>query len=187
MPEIDALDGQEPDRALTRREQGLKDIPVVFLPTKAQWRFLNVFLAPDGPDSIAKCAAKACVNRRTVYDWQQDPRFKEWFHDQCEKQAKTERELMWRNARKLAIAGSPEHIKLVAQKAGELIHAGANDRRPIGPLGVFINVPRPDAPQLTTGEQDAGEVDAETVDSQELLDTDHVAAHVAGRTHQSND
>ena len=187
MPEIDALDAPEPDRTLTRREQGLKDIPVVFIPTKAQWRFLNVFLAPDGPDSIRKCAERACVNRRTVYDWQQDDRFKQWFHDQCEKQAKTERELMWRNARKLAIAGSPEHIKLVAQKAGELIPAGANDRRPIGPLGVFINVPRPDVPPLVAGDRDGGQIDAETVDSQELPDVDHVAAHVTAGAHQSND
>ena len=115
-----------------------------FIPTKQQMRFVHVFLSPDGPDTITGCAKLASVNRRTVYDWLEDRQFRQWFHEQCNRQGAAERELMWRNARKLAIAGSPEHIKLVAMKAGELIQPGTNDHaRFPGSPAVFINVPRP--------------------------------------------
>lgn len=160
------------EERINRREQ---NIPVTFLPTKAQWRFLNVFLAPDGPVTISGCARTASINRRTVYDWFEDERFRLWFYSECDKQAKTERELMWRNARRLAIAGSPEHIKLVAAKAGELIGAGSNDHMRAGPTAVFINVPRPKAVEADAVEQlQAAPVDAAVV-TDVVTDDTHIS------------
>jgi hypothetical protein len=163
-----------PDAALTRREQGLEHIPVTFIPTPAQWRFLQAFLTPDGPNTIKGCAQHANVNRRTVYDWFEDERFRLWFYGECDKQAKTERELMWRNARKLAIAGSPEHIKLVAMKSGEILGPGTNDHMHPPTTAVFINVPRPPldstpTPALPEAQQLDSPIDTELVTPHEQL------------------
>jgi len=143
-------------------DQALQQIQRTFVPTKQQLQFLQVFLSPDGPNTITKCANIACVARRTVYHWFQNEDFRQWFHAECSRQSATERELMWRNARRLAIAGSPEHIKLVAMKAGELIHAGSNDPQFRPNTAVFINVPRPELAPADVEQLPAGDLDQVT-------------------------
>jgi hypothetical protein len=159
--------------------------PIHFIPTKAQWRFLDVFTSPDGPNTIKGCAERAAVNRRTVYDWFEDQRFCAWFYGHCDRRGKPERELMWRNTRKLAAAGSPEHIKLVAMKAGELIGTGTNDRmlQPAS-LGVFINVPRPPAELPAGTDHQQGEVIAADVLDES---NSHAAALVTPHSETHND
>jgi hypothetical protein len=49
---------------------------------------------------------------------------------------------MWQKCLELATQGSPEHIKLIALRTGELHQDAANGRGP-GIARVFINVPRP--------------------------------------------
>lgn len=158
-----------------------------FIPNRQMLQFLNVFLSPDGPNTIRGCAERASVPRRTVYNWFESDAFRAWFHDQCSRCGATERELMWRNARRLAIAGSPEHIKLVAMKAGELIHPGANEHMRPAPTAVFINVPRPPslpaAPDVGLEVQQLPELAGDVgLDQAQVATAQDAAAH-----NQSND
>lgn len=150
LPAGDALDtpprdGQLPDRP--------------FVPTPAQLRYLATWLDPAGPDTITQLAAAARVNRRTVYDWLEDPRFCLWFTTHVERVFLADRLRMWKRCLELAIKGSPDHIKLVAQRAGELRpeFPGNNSDR-TGGMQVFINVPRP-RPQLDQATEQLDTID----------------------------
>jgi len=129
---------------LSRREQ---NIPITFVPTQAQWRYLRAYLDPHNVGSIRDCARRASVNRRTVYDWLEDERFCSWFHEQTRRQFLHQLPAMWAKCIELACQGSPEHIKLIAMRTGELSGPGTHDHNRVPPpaaaTAVFINVPRP--------------------------------------------
>ena len=143
-----------PSRTLTRSgdqepEVGL-DEARPFIPTRVQARYLRRWLDPSSPDTIKGIAELAKVNRRTVYKWLDNPAFCAWFADQVERMFQTLKPRMWKRCLELAMAGSEGHIKLVAQRCGELqVEAqgtGRDGRH--GITQVFLNVPRPPRTQL---------------------------------------
>lgn len=115
-----------------------------FIPTHAQLKYLSKWLDPDAPDTITGLAKFAGVNRRSVYDWFEDPKFCLWFTERVERVFLADKHRMWRRCIELACRGSVDHIKLVAQRAGELRpeFPGNNETRS-GSIQVFLNVPRP--------------------------------------------
>lgn len=119
--------------------------PVQFVPTHAQWRYLRAYLEPTSTGVIRHVAAKANVNWRTVYDWLADDRFRDWFTTETRRLFLHRLPKIWDKCAELAEQGSPEHIKLIGMRTGELIHAGTFDQRVPAAMGVFINVPRPEA------------------------------------------
>jgi len=84
--------------------------------------------------------------------------------------------LVKRTTWKLAIAGSPEHIKLVMAWAGINVSGSQDHNRPPA-MGVFINVPRP-PPELEGGMPTVAALDAEHVRILEAADDGSVAAQV---------
>lgn len=121
------------------------ELPLTFVPTAAQWRYLRAYLEPNGAPTIRGCAARANVNWRTVYDWLADERFRDWFTAETRRVFTHQLPAMWSKCMELACAGSPEHIKLIALRTGELIGPGTNDHARPSTTAVFINVPRPRA------------------------------------------
>jgi hypothetical protein len=121
-----------------------------FVPTPAQWRYLRAYLDPDSSGAIKHCAARANVNWRTVYDWLADDRFREWFTDETRRVFSHRLPAMWAKCMDLACSGSPDHIRLIALRTGELLNAGSPDQRSPAHTAVFINVPRPQ--QLDTAQ-----------------------------------
>jgi hypothetical protein len=146
--------------------------PAEFIPTQAQWRYLREFLVHDGPNNLRAIAQRANVNVRTVYDWRRDERFVQWFNDECAREFSHGLRLVQRTLWRLAIAGSPEHIKLAMQWAG-ISNAGTHDpARSTTYSGVFINVPRPDPAQLAALDAQLA-LPAERVVATELSMTEH--------------
>jgi hypothetical protein len=79
-----------------------------------------------------------------VYRWMDDPQFCAWFTDQCERLFRHHVPAMWQKCLELAIAGSPEHIKLIAMRTGELrTETQGVGAAQAGITQVFVNVPRP--------------------------------------------
>jgi len=113
-----------------------------FVPNQQQLRYLRAYLDPSTPANIKAVAEAARVNRRNIYRWLDDPNFCEWFAAQCQRVFMHRVPAMWQKCIELASAGSPEHIKLVALRTGEL-RPGAENGRGAGISQVFINVPRP--------------------------------------------
>jgi Helix-turn-helix of insertion element transposase len=143
-------------------------VPVVdpdkpFLPSLAQQRYLAAWLDPNSPHSILGLAKLVKVNRRTVYDWLDDQRFCTWFAAAAERFFQANKHTMWKKCLELAIEGSPDHIKLIAQRSGELRPdvQSVNGDRP-GALQIFLNVPRPNQLQPAPPEPD-------TIDLQPLV------------------
>ena len=151
MPTFPHVGGNSAE-TLSRREQ---NIPITFIPTQAQWRYLRAYLDPSKTGaSITDCARRANVNRRTVYDWLEDERFCSWFHEHTRRLFTHCLPAMWQKCIELACQGSPEHIKLIALRTGELSGPGTNDHGRSGPptaAAVFINIPRPELPQGNPG------------------------------------
>jgi hypothetical protein len=114
----------------------------LFVPSQQQLRYLRAYLDPATPANIKAVAAAAHVNRRNIYRWFDDAEFCAWFKEQCERLLQHRIPRMWMRCIELAEQGSPEHIKLVAMKTGELRQDAPNGRGP-GMAAVFINVPRP--------------------------------------------
>lgn len=113
-----------------------------FAPHPQHWSYLRAFLDPAIPHNIKAICQAARINRRNVYRWLQDPAFCRWFSEQCDSLFRHRLHGMWQKCLDLAIQGSPEHIKLIAMKAGDLLQEAPNGRGP-GLAQVFINVPRP--------------------------------------------
>ena len=122
------------------------ELPLTFIPTPAQWRYLRAYLDPNNSGAIKHCAQRANVNWRTVYDWLADERFRQWFTEETRRVFTHRLPAMWSKCLDLAAEGSPEHIRLIAMRTGELIQPGSHDQRQLPATAVFINVPRP--PQL---------------------------------------
>jgi hypothetical protein len=143
-----------PSRTLTRSgdqepEVGL-DEARPFLPNPGQIRYAKAYLDPANPGNIKAIAAAAGVHRRSVYTWMQDPEFCLWLKEQAERVITHHLPIMWQRCLELAIQGSPEHIKLIALRSGELRQDAPNGRGP--GVQVFLNVPRPryELPQAPT-------------------------------------
>jgi len=119
--------------------------PALFIPTQQQIRYLRAYLDPNTQANITSIAEIARVNRRTVYKWLEQPAFCIWFKEQCESLFRHRVPKMWAKCLELAEAGSPDHIKLIAQRGGELqIEAQGTGRDGrAGITQVFLNVPRP--------------------------------------------
>jgi hypothetical protein len=126
------------------KDTGIEETQRTFVPTQQQLRYLRSYLNPAVPGNIKAVAEDAGVNRRNVYRWLDDPAFCAWFAEQCNRVFMHRVPAMWQKCIELATAGSPEHIKLVAARTGELRQAADNGRGN-GIQQVFINVPRPDS------------------------------------------
>jgi hypothetical protein len=96
------------------------DRPRAFIPNQQQLRYLRAYLDPATPANIKAVAETAKVNRRNIYRWLDDPAFCAWFAEQCERLFRHHVPAMWQKCLELAMAGSPEHIKLIAMRTGEL-------------------------------------------------------------------
>jgi hypothetical protein len=112
-----------------------------FIPNQQRLRYLRAYLDPATPCNIKAVAEAARVNRRTVYKWLDDPQFCTWFADQCNSLFRHRTHAMWQKCLDLALQSSPEHIKLIAMRTGEVREGAANGRGD-GISAVFINVPR---------------------------------------------
>jgi hypothetical protein len=96
-----------------------------------------------GSHSSARCAA-AGLSRQAFYKWLQVPQFNAWLS--------TQRHLAWQQelpdikqrCADLAKQGSPDHIRICLELAGELGRPGAHGvgTPPSGITQVFVNVPR---------------------------------------------
>lgn len=133
-------------QALARNDSGSRELGErrPFVPNRQQQRFLNTWLEPDSPDTIKGLAERSGVPRRTIYNWLDDDEFRQWFSEQAERFFGFNRLRMWQKCQELAIRGSPEHIRLCAQRVGELRTEGQGVPTGAGVNNVFINVPRPE-------------------------------------------
>lgn len=100
-------------------------------------------------EAIAKAAH---VNRTTAWRWHQQPDFTAWVQDQLQKTFGLKYTIALHRALDLAIQGSPEHMKLLMLKFGDLKASAEYDGRSNHQqhIAVMINVPRPDQLQAHT-------------------------------------
>lgn len=114
-----------------------------FIPTAQQMRYLAACLDPRLA-TLDAMATAARINRVTIWRWRQDARFVDWLTQQIARGFGLKYHLALDRALDLAIQGSPEHLKLLMGKFGDLRHAGDDDSRN-GPqqVAIHINVPRP--------------------------------------------
>jgi hypothetical protein len=116
------------------------------VPNQQQLRYLRAYLDPSTPANIKAVAEAAAVNRRNIYRWLDEPQFCGWFAEQCQRVFMHRLPAMWQKCLELATEGSPEHIKLIALRTGELRQDAPNGRG-TGIQSVFINVPAPNYEQ----------------------------------------
>lgn len=112
-------------------------------------RFLAAALDLDTPNTLTAQAKAAQVNRRTLYDWFERPEFMAWFNQERERLLRRYYDRALLRAGQLAEQGSPDHLKLLMAKFGDLRHGSYGDGdtdhgRP--QTAVYINVPRPEQP-----------------------------------------
>ena len=112
-----------------------------FRPSPQQLAYLAAWLDPKTPKSISGIAIAIGVPRRTIYNWLESPDFLSWFDHEVERNV----EALWRpvlhRVAELALQGSIEHAKLLAQIRGALHpHVATNHA-----VNVIIGIPRPKA------------------------------------------
>ena len=115
-------------------------------PTERQEAYARECLDPQTPRTISARAAASGVSRQSIYKWLRVPEFRAWLS--------TQRRLAFEHAIddvkarcvELAVQGSPEHVRIVLELAGELrgrgmpyASDGINDRA----VNLILNVPRP--------------------------------------------
>lgn len=135
---VTALDVSDtPATTATLHERG-------FQPSPQQLRYL--VCAADANNHGFEAIAKAArINRVTAWRWRQDTAFTEWFQREVLRAFGMKYALALDKAADLAMAGSPEHLKLLMVKMGDLRH-GNDDGHSSGgqQIAVHINVPRPE-------------------------------------------
>jgi hypothetical protein len=116
-----------------------------FRPNAQQIRYLEKFMDPElKPWNIKTVAAAARVHRRQVYRWMENPQFCAWFKEETDRVFRHALPKMWARCMELAIQGSPEHIKLIGLRTGELrAEAQSVNGERASITNVFVNVPRP--------------------------------------------
>jgi hypothetical protein len=119
-------------------------------PTGKQEAYLRACLDPEVDRTVkARCAA-AGICRQAFYKWLQVPEFNAWLS--------TQRRLAWQHelpdikqrGTELAKQGSPEHIRICLELAGELGRGHMLGNTQIGISTVFVNIPRPPADDKDT-------------------------------------
>jgi hypothetical protein len=110
-------------------------------PTKRQQRYLELWLDPTKPRNVYGLAPLIPCAPRSIYEWLHNPAFVAWFNSQVEDAT----EHLWRpilhKTSQLALQGSVEHAKLIAQIRGALRNDDGHGRGGVG-VQVVIGVPR---------------------------------------------
>lgn len=116
-----------------------------FRPSARQVAYVNAWCDPAAAKSTVGIAKLIGVDRGTVYAWLDKPDFMAWFNAEMDKRT----EHLWRpilnKTTQLALQGSAEHTKLLAQIRGDL---RTGDGGGSASAGVVVNVgiPRPGDP-----------------------------------------
>ena len=114
-------------------------------PTPRQEAYLQACLNPETARTITARAAAARVSRQAVYKWMQLPEFRAWLSTQRQLAFEHGIDDVKQRCLELAAQGSPEHIRIVLELAGELGRGAAHvlGSAQVGIGTVYINVPRP--------------------------------------------
>ena len=132
-PDDDASRDAAPDLARLRQKP--------FRPSPYQQAYLEAWLDPQAPRTISGISRHIDVPRRTIQSWLAIDDFVRWFNGEIERHTCA----LWRpvllKVTELALKGSIEHIKLLAQIRGAIrpVDNGA-DRTG---LMVVVGIPRP--------------------------------------------
>ena len=110
-----------------------------FRPSRHQQIYLEAWLNPHAPKTISAICRHTGIPRRTVQDWLRSAAFVSWFNGALERHT----DILWQpvllKIAELALQGSIEHAKLLAQ-----VRRGLRPFRGSGnAMTVIIGVPRP--------------------------------------------
>jgi hypothetical protein len=126
-----------------RHDDSKPSDPDAFVPSTRMQRYLAACLDPSLL-TLEAIASAARINRVTVWKWKQDPAFVDWMTNQIQRTYGLKYSIALDRALNLAMQGSPEHLKLLMAKFGDLRsleHDGSSNQRQ--QIAVHINVPRP--------------------------------------------
>ena len=121
----------------------------IFRPSQQQLAYLACWLDPQAPKTILGIANHIGVARRTIYNWLEQPTFVRWFNGRVARHTDHAWMPLLHRLTELALQGSIEHMKLLAQIRGAM---RPEITRRDGCGFVVIGVPRPgaDSDILTT-------------------------------------
>lgn len=116
--------------------------PEPYKPSKRQVAYLTAWLDPQAPKTIEGIARHINVPSRTIHYWLKDARFMAWLNTTLDNVT----DALWRpvllKLADLAVKGSVEHAKLLAQIRGA-IKTGDDGGRPSVGVQVVVGIPRP--------------------------------------------
>jgi hypothetical protein len=120
--------------------------PQAYEPTPLQVRYRQTraeAIACGQPFTDAALAATLACRAATISTWRRDPAFLEWL----DADARAAVEHLWQpillRAAQLALQGSVEHMRFLAQVRGEFRRDGDAVRDAQTPVSIIIGVPRP--------------------------------------------
>ena len=111
-----------------------------FRATKLQRLYLEAWLDPQAPKSVVGIAKSIGISPWSVYHWRENPAYVAWFDAELERQTDSLWKPVLQKITQLALAGSVEHAKLLAQIRGAI--KGDGSERGGGGVTVIVGVPR---------------------------------------------
>jgi transposase-like protein len=109
------------------------------MPTRKHLAYLECWLDPTQPKNMSQIARALGISRRTIAGWLQQDDFRAWFTEEMDRHIDHHWTPALLKVTQLAIAGSAEHFKLLAQVRGAL--RSESDQR-VG-VQVIVGIPRP--------------------------------------------
>ena len=97
-----------------------------------------MWLDPSRPKNVSAISRELGLARRSVHRWLQDPGFTAWFNEQVDRHTAHGWEPMLHKLATLALSGSVEHMRLLAQIRGALHPASL----PSSSISIVMGVPR---------------------------------------------
>jgi len=119
-----------------------------FRPSRQQQTYLEAWLDPRSPKTIAGIASNIGVARRSIYNWFERPEFVRWFNAEIEHHTDHLWQPVLYRLTEFALAGSIEHMRLLVQIRGALRpEITRHDGRS---FVVMVGVPRPQPEDIST-------------------------------------
>jgi hypothetical protein len=132
---------EEPSVPTTRRAHRAVARSRSFTPSRLQRRYLEVWLDPTQPKTVTAIAKELGITRRSICYWFADLGFKGWFEAEVDAATRHVWQAALLRCSQLALGGSAEHFKLLAQIRGVLGRENGVDQA--RSITVALGVPRP--------------------------------------------
>lgn len=114
-------------------------VRATFRPNKRQREYLDAWLDPQSPKSVHGICKATGIPRSTVYHWLRHDDFTTWFNAEIERATDHAWRPILSKLAQLALAGSVEHAKLLAQIRGAIRQDEAPGARGVT---VILGMPR---------------------------------------------